>query len=63
MNTVFIGYDPERIARDVCEYSLRHTTEEIESKLLKKINELRDKGVHTRSDDALGSTESHLQDF
>lgn len=58
MNTVFIGYDSrEPIASTVCEYSLRHTTEEpIDVKLL-KINELRDKGIYTRPDDALGSTE------
>ena len=37
MNTVYIGYDSrEKIASDVCEYSLRHTTEEpIDIKYLK----------------------------
>jgi len=58
MNTVYIGYDSrEKIASDVCEHSLRHTTEEpIDVKYL-KLNELKRKGVYTRPVDTLGSTE------
>ena len=47
-NNEYVSYRlrSRKIARDVCEYSLRHTTEELKSKLL-KINELRDRGVYT----------------
>src|SRR6056300_1894805 len=72
MNTVYIGYDTrEKIASDVCEHSLRHTTEEpINIKHL-KLNELKKKGIYTRSEDSLSSTEftftrfliPHLQDY
>ena len=72
MNTVYIGYDSrEKIASDVCEHSLRHTTEEpIDIKYL-KLPELKRNGVYTRETDALGSTEftfsrfliPHLQNY
>lgn len=57
-NTVYIGWDSrEPIAADVCEYSLRHTTEEtINVKMLKQ-HELRKKKIYTRGEDKLGSTE------
>ena len=71
-NTVYIGYDSrEPIASDVCEYSLRHTTEEpLEIKYL-KLNELRRQGIYKRAADTLGSTEftftrfliPYLQDY
>ena len=63
-NTVFIGYDSrEKIASDVCEYSLKHTTEEpIEIKYL-KLNELKKQGIYTRGQDTLGSTEFTFSRF
>jgi len=64
MNTVYIGYDSrEKIASDVCEHSLRHTTEEpIDIKYL-KLPELKRSGVYTRETDALGSTEFTFSRF
>ena len=72
MNTVYIGYDSrEKIASDVCEYSLRTTTEEpIDIKYL-KLHELRQQGIYNRGEDTLGSTEftftrfliPYLQDY
>lgn len=64
MNTVYIGYDSrEKIASDVCEYSLKHTTEEpIDIKLL-KLNELKKEGIYTRGTDTLGSTEFTFSRF
>lgn len=64
MNTVYIGYDSrEPIASDVCEYSLRHTSEEpINIKYL-KLNELRKKGIYTRANDPLSSTEFTFSRF
>jgi len=57
-NTVFIGYDSrEPIASKVCEYSLKHTTEEpLVVKHLKQ-DELRNKKIYTREIDKLASTE------
>jgi len=57
-NTVFIGYDSrEPIASDVCEWSLKHRTEEPIDVRYLKINELREKNIYKRGDDTLGSTE------
>ena len=57
-NAVFIGWDSrEPIASAVCEYSLRHTTEEpLNIKYLKQ-HELRSTKIYTRPVDTLSSTE------
>ena len=58
MNTVFIGYDSrETIASTVCEYSLKHTSEDMVDVRYLKLDELRKQGIYTRPTDALGSTE------
>jgi len=57
-NTVFIGYDSrESIASDVCEWSLKHKTEEPIDVRYLKIDELRNQGIYKRGNDNLGSTE------
>ena len=64
MQNICIGYDSrEKIASDVCEFSIKkRSSEKIKINLL-KIEELRKQNIYQRNEDKLSSTNSLFQDF
>lgn len=60
---VFIGYDSrEDIAYQVCKHSILSRTEDVDVEPL-KLSELKEKGIYTREDDPLSSTEFTFSRF
>ena len=64
MINIFIGYDTrEKVAIDVCEFSIRQRTKsDLNIKLL-KLDDLKKKKIYYRAEDKLSSTEFTFQDF
>ena len=64
MQNIFIGYDSrEKIASDVCEFSIKkRSSEKIKINLL-KIEELRKQNIYQRNEDKLSSTEFTFSRF
>ena len=63
-NKIFIGFDSkEKIASDVCIYSIKKNCSEQTEILLLKLDELRKKNLYTRENDKLSSTEFSFTRF
>ncbi len=64
MINIFIGYDTrEKVASDVCEFSIKQRTKsDLNIKLL-KLDDLKKKKIYTRAEDKLSSTEFTFSRF
>ena len=63
-NKIFIGFDSkEKIASDVCTFSIKKNSSEQTEILLLKLDELKKKKLYTREDDKLSSTEFSFTRF
>ena len=64
MHKIYIGYDSrEKIAAEVCKYSLKKNTKKKISTKYLKLNSLRKKKLYTRKKDKLSSTEFTFSRF
>ncbi len=64
MQNIFIGYDSrEKIASDVCEFSIKKRSSDSNTITLLKLEELKKKNLYTRMYDKLSSTEFTFSRF